>query len=171
MGPDAMIFCFCMLSFKPAFSLSSFTLIKRLFSSSSTSAIRVVSSAYMTLLLFLPEILILACDSSILVFHVVYSAHKLNKQGDSIQPCHTPFPILNQSVIPCLVLTFASWHAYRFLRKHVRCCVCGGVCVHTYLILFTNCSRGVEPCLTHNNIQLTFAYHIISSAPSGRNKQ
>ena len=34
MGPDAMIFVFWMLSFKPTFSLSSFTLIKRLFSSS-----------------------------------------------------------------------------------------------------------------------------------------
>ena len=34
MGPDAMILVFLMLSFKPAFSLSSFTLIKRLFSSS-----------------------------------------------------------------------------------------------------------------------------------------
>ena len=40
MGPDAMIFDFWMLSFKPAFSLSSFTFIKRLFSSSSLSAIR-----------------------------------------------------------------------------------------------------------------------------------
>ena len=37
---------FWMLSFKPTFSLSSFTFIKRLFSSSSLSAIRVVSSAY-----------------------------------------------------------------------------------------------------------------------------
>ena len=43
MGPDAMILVFWMLSFKPTFSLSSFTLIKRLFSSSSLSAIRVVS--------------------------------------------------------------------------------------------------------------------------------
>ena len=42
-GPDAMIFIFWMLSFKPTFSLSSFTFIKRLFSSSSLSAIRVVS--------------------------------------------------------------------------------------------------------------------------------
>ena len=41
MGPDAKIFVFWMLSFKPAFSLSSFTFIKRLFSSSSLSAIRV----------------------------------------------------------------------------------------------------------------------------------
>ena len=46
MGPDAMILVFCTLSFKPAFSLSSFTFIKRLFSSS-LSAIRVVSSAYL----------------------------------------------------------------------------------------------------------------------------
>ena len=46
-GPDAMILVFWMLSFKPTFSLSSFTFIKRLFSSSSLSAIRVVSSAYL----------------------------------------------------------------------------------------------------------------------------
>ena len=46
MGEDAMILVFWMLSFKPTFSLSSFTFIKRLFSSSSLSAIRVVSSAY-----------------------------------------------------------------------------------------------------------------------------
>ena len=42
-----------MLSFKPTFSLSSFTFIKRLFSASSLSAIRVVSSAYLRLLIFL----------------------------------------------------------------------------------------------------------------------
>ena len=45
MGPDAMIFAFWVLSFKPAFSLSSFTYVKKLFSSSLLSAIRVVSSA------------------------------------------------------------------------------------------------------------------------------
>ena len=44
MGPDAMILVFWMLSFKPTFSFYSFTFIKRLFSSSSLSAIRVVSS-------------------------------------------------------------------------------------------------------------------------------
>ena len=73
MGPDAMIFVFWMLSFKPAFSLSSFTFIKRLFSSSSLSAIRVVSSAYLRLLIFLPAILIPACTSSSLAFHMMYS--------------------------------------------------------------------------------------------------
>ena len=50
MGPGGMILVFWMLSFKPTFSLSSFTFIKRLFSSSSLSAIRVVSSAYLRLL-------------------------------------------------------------------------------------------------------------------------
>ena len=57
MGPNAMILVFLMLSFKPEFSLSSFTFIKRLFSSSSLPAIRVMSSAYLRLLIFLPAIL------------------------------------------------------------------------------------------------------------------
>ena len=52
MGPDAMISVFWMLSFKPTFSFSSFTFIKRLFSSSLLSAIRVVSSVYLSLLIF-----------------------------------------------------------------------------------------------------------------------
>ena len=55
---DVSILIFLMLSFKPTFSLSSFTFIRRLFSSSSFSAIRVVSSAYQKLLIFLPAILI-----------------------------------------------------------------------------------------------------------------
>ena len=59
MGPDAMIFIFWMLSFKPAFSLS-LTFTKRLFSSSLLSAIRVVSFAYLRLLIFLQTILIRA---------------------------------------------------------------------------------------------------------------
>ena len=87
-----------MLSFRPAFSLSSFTFIKRLFSSSLLSAIRVVSSAYLRSLIFLPETLIPACDSSSLAFHMMYSAYELNKQGDNIQPWHIPFPILNESM-------------------------------------------------------------------------
>ena len=48
------------------------------------------------------------------------SASKLNKQGDSIQPWLTPFPIWNQSIVPCLVLTVASWTAYRFLKRQVN---------------------------------------------------
>ena len=74
-----------LLSFKPTFSLSSFTFIKRLFSSS-LSAIRVVSSAYLRLLIFLLAILIPACASFSPAFLMMYSAYKLNKQGDNIQP-------------------------------------------------------------------------------------
>ena len=120
MGPDAMILVFWMLSFKPAFSLSSFTFIKKLFSSSSLSAIRVVSSVYLRLLIFLPLILIPACASSSPAFLMMYSAYKLNKQGDNIQAWCTPLPILNQSIVPCPVLTIASWPAYRFHRRQVR---------------------------------------------------
>ena len=86
-----------MLTFRSVFSLS-FSLIKWLFSSSSLSAIRVVSSAYLRLLIFFLAILIPACDSSSPALHMMYSACKLNKQGDNIQPYCTPSPILNQSV-------------------------------------------------------------------------
>ena len=51
---------------------------------------------------------------------MMYSAYKLNKQGDNIQPWHTPFPIWNQSVVLCPILTVASWSSYRFLRMQVR---------------------------------------------------
>ena len=117
---DVMVFIFWMLSFKPAFSFSSFTFIKRLLSSSSLFAIRVVSPAYLRLLIFLLAILIPVCDSSSPTCPMIYPAYKLNNQGDNIQPWHTPFPIWNQSVVPCPVLTVASWPVYRFLRRQVR---------------------------------------------------
>ena len=97
-----------MLSSKPSFSLSSVTLLESLFSCSLLSAIRVVSSVYLRLLIFLPAILIPAYASSSLAFHMRYSACKLSKQGDNIKPCCIPFPIWNQSVVPCPVLTVAS---------------------------------------------------------------
>ena len=96
-GPDAMILVFWMLSFKPTFSLSSFTFIKWLFSSSSLSAIRVVLSAGLRLLFPPPRNL----DSSWCFIYpsVSYSSYTLNKQGDTIQPWCIPFPIWNQSAI------------------------------------------------------------------------
>ena len=115
----AMNLVFRMLSFSSTFSLSSFTFIKRLFSSS-FSAIRLVSSAYLRLLIFLLAILIPAYASSSPAFLLMYSANKLNKQGGNIQPWRTPFPIWNQSVVPCPVLTVASSPAYRFLKRQVR---------------------------------------------------
>ena len=188
MGPDAMILVFWMLSFKPAFSLSSSTFNKKLFqfssvqllsriqlfaipwiaacqvplsitnsrsslrltsiesvmpssplilcrpilllppippsirvfSNSSLFAIRVMSSAYLRLLIFLLAILIPSCDSSSPAFCMMDSAYKLNKQSDNIQPWRTPFPIWNQYVVPHPVLTIASWPTYTFLRWQVR---------------------------------------------------
>ena len=96
MGLDAMILEFWILSFKPAFSLSFFTFIKRFFSSSLLSAIRVVSSAYLRLLIFLPEFLIPAYDSSSLEFCMIHPAYKLNKQGDNIQLWRTEVEIGRQ---------------------------------------------------------------------------
>ena len=93
MGPDAMIFVFWMLNFKPAFSLYSFYFIKWSFSFS-LSAIRAVSSAYLRLLIFLPAILIPACASSSPAFLMIYSAYKLNKQGWQYTALTYSFPNL-----------------------------------------------------------------------------
>ena len=184
-----MILAFWMLSFKPTFSLSFFTFIKRLFSSSLLSAIRVVSSAYLSLLTFLlqswfqlvlhPAWHFAWCTLHIRIFSggsvvknlpamlktsdvgsipgsgrssgagngsllqysclensmgrgacglqsigldrtkhaCTHAACKLDTHDDSIQPWHTPFPIWNQSVVPCAVLTVAAWPSYRFLRR------------------------------------------------------
>ena len=86
MRPDDMVLVFSMLSFKPTFSLSSFTFIKKFFSSSSLSAVRVVSSAYLRISIFLPALLIPDCAYFSPAFLIIYSAYRLNKQGDNIQP-------------------------------------------------------------------------------------
>ena len=135
MGPDAMIWVFWMLSFKPSFSLSSFALIKGLFSFSLLSAIRVVSSAYLRLLMFLLAILILACDSSSLAFHMMYSTYKSSKQGDSVQPWHTLFPSFEPDHFPmsgsnycfmtCVLVSQevgkVVWYPYLFKNFPVYC--------------------------------------------------
>ena len=118
MGPDAMILVFWMLSFKPTFP----------------SPLSLSSRASLDLLRFLP---LWWCHLHIidywyfsqqsrfqpvlhLVQHFIYSAYKLNKQGDNMQPWPSPFPIWNQAVLPRPVLTVAFWPAYRFLRRQVR---------------------------------------------------
>ena len=123
MGPDAMVLAFWMLSFQPAFSLSSFMLIKRLFNSSLLSAIRVkpdVVDISEHVLIFFLAILIPTCNSSSPAFPMMHSEYRLNNQSDNTQPWSIPFPILNQSIVPCLVLAVVSWSAYRFYSRRVR---------------------------------------------------
>ena len=114
MGPDAMILVFWLLSFKPTFSLSSFTFIT------------------LVLLRFLPWRWCHLCIWGYWYFslqswfqlvlhrawHVAWcTLHKLNKQGDNKQPWRTPFLIWNQPVVTHPALTVVSWPAYRFLSN------------------------------------------------------
>ena len=73
---DAMILAFLIFSFKLARSLSCFNLIKKLFSSSLFSAIRVVSPAYLRLLMLLLPILIPVCNLSSPAFLMMYSVDR-----------------------------------------------------------------------------------------------
>ena len=119
MGPDAMILVFWLLSVKPAFSLSSFTLIKRLFSFSLLSA-KGWFHLHIWGYWYFSWQSIPACASSRLAFCMMNSAYKLNKQGDKIQPWCIPFPVWNQPIVQCQFLTVASCHAYRFLKRQER---------------------------------------------------
>ena len=96
------------LNVKSVFSLSSFTF---------TFFLRLLPLGWYHLLL---AILIPACASSSLAFRMMYSACKLNKQGDNTQTWRTSFPIWNQSVIPYPVLSVASSPVYRCLKRQYR---------------------------------------------------
>ena len=127
---------FLKIELKPSFTLYSFNFMKRNFSSYSLSTMRVVSSAYLRLFIFLLAILISACESSSPAFHMMYSTHKLNKQGDNIQSWCIPFPILNQSLLCgsnccCLsvsyyynshLLSFYLYVNFFFLNLHFLTC-------------------------------------------------
>ena len=116
-----------MLSFRPTFSPSSFIFIERLFSSSLLSAIRVVSSPHLRLLIFLLEILIPACDSSSLAFPMMYSA---SVQFSSVaQWCLTVSNSMDCSM-PCLSVhhqlqEFTQTHVHRIgdaIQPLILCC-------------------------------------------------
>ena len=100
MGQHAMILVFWMLSIKPTFSLSSFPFIKRLFSSSSVFCFKGGVICISEVIGISP----INLDSSLWFIQLCISHDVLCvevKESDNIQPCHTPFPILNQSVVPC----------------------------------------------------------------------
>ena len=90
---------------------NTFTLIKRLFRSSSLSSIIMTSFAYLTLLIFLPAILIPVCDSCSLKFYMMYSAVQFScsVMSDSLQPhglqhprppCPSPTPGVDSDSCP-----------------------------------------------------------------------
>ena len=108
MGPDAMILVFWMLSFKRTFSVSSFTFIKRLFSSSSLSATRVVSSAHLRLLIFLPAILIPAWNDPIYSIFTLYQYCVNVIPNFPIHPTPTPSPSPLGVQPVCLYSGFAN---------------------------------------------------------------
>ena len=103
-----------MLSFKPTFSLSSFTFIRRLFSSSLLSAVKVVSSAYLSLLIFLLAVLIPACASQFTSLEHIYRCMQPSPQSAleyfhhlRRKPCHplaSPSPHLPISSIPSMCM-------------------------------------------------------------------
>ena len=114
MGPDAIILVFWMLSFKPVFH----------------SPLSKLSRAFQFLFTFCHKCGVICIsevtdispgnlDSSLCFIQpsISHDVLKWNKQGDNIQPWRTPFSIWNQSVVPCPVLTVASWLAYRFLKS------------------------------------------------------
>ena len=96
LGLDAMILCLN-AKFQASFF---FTFLFHLhqealsLSSSSLSTLRMVSSAYLRLLVYLLEFCLPACDSSGPTFCMMYPAYKLNKQDDNRKPWCTPFPTL-----------------------------------------------------------------------------
>ena len=115
--------------FKPTFSLSSFTFIKRLFSSSSLSAIRVVSSVYLRLLMFLLAILIPACASSSPAFLMMYSAAVAAKSLQSCltlcdpidgSPLGSPVPgILQARTLEGVAISFSNAWKWKWSRSVV----------------------------------------------------
>ena len=107
MGLEVMILGFVMLKFKPAF-FPTLLAPQETFSSSSISAIRVVSSAYLRLLIFLPAILILPWDSSSPAFYMMYSAYKLNKRVTTYSLFLYSFPSFEPVHCSMSGLTLAS---------------------------------------------------------------
>ena len=82
-GQDVMIFTFWMLSFKPGFHSPFSPSSKGSLATFYFLPLKVVSSAYLSLLISLPAILIPPWDSSILAFSMMYSASQFSSVTQS----------------------------------------------------------------------------------------
>ena len=119
MGPDAIVLVFWMLSLKPTFSFSSFTFITRLFGSL-LSAVRVLSSAYLSLLIFSPAILIPACASS---SPRLYSSWNSLRQNTGVEPFPSPggsSQPRDQTQVSCIAGGFSNSWATREALLPIR---------------------------------------------------
>ena len=126
--PVCFFCCCCFVSqfFHSPVSLSS----RGLFSPSSLSAIWVLSSVYLRLFLFPPAILIQACASSSLAFHMMCSASNLNKQGYNSEPVHCCMVLESVSILKffvslsCLSLLLPHYEQtdrpFGDLRQHIE---------------------------------------------------
>ena len=187
MKQDAMILVFWMFSFKPTFSLSSFTLIKNLFCSS-ISAFREVSSVYLRLLIFLPAILTSVCEPSSLSFHwMLYSAcccclismscltplqpHGL-KPASFLCPWDSPgrntgvgYHFLLQGVFPTQGLNLLHWQEDSLplshqgtIRQHTElCCHIRTMWQHTALTYFFPSFEPVHCFMSSSNLHASFS--------------
>ena len=123
-----------MLSFKPAFLLSSFIFIKRFFKSSSLSAIRVVSSAYLKVLIFLLAIFIPICFIQPHMSHDVQCIDDtLCMRCECCSLCPTICNLMDFTVHGILQARILEWEAIPFSRGSSQprdwtqvCCVAGG---------------------------------------------
>ena len=79
-----------------------------------------VSSAYLRLLIFIPAILIPGCASSSPVFLMMYSAYKLNKQGE-IHSLDVLLFLFGTSHVPlCVNYNQNSLHFFYYYAKPLR---------------------------------------------------
>jgi len=149
MRPDTMIFVFWILSFKPSFSLSSFTFVKRLFSSSSLSAIRVVSSVYLKLLISLPAIFIPACPLFSPAFCLMYSAYKLYStyiakwqytalmySVPNLEPVHCSMSGSNCCFLTCMQVSQEAGKVVWYLFKNFPQVRWSGISLRIWLCVF-----------------------------------
>ena len=71
----------------------------------------------------------------------MYSAFKLNKQGDNIQPCRISFPIFNQSVISHPVLTLVLTRN-RFIRGQKSSGI--SICLRIFQFVVIHTVKGIS---------------------------
>ena len=110
MGPDAMILVFWMLSFKPTFSLSSFTFIKRLFSSSSLSSILYICTPELFIWVLLKR-----CHKGLMKIIFELIIRKLNKQSCDLPICFISIRIMNQELLCISVILIWSNSKYKMI--------------------------------------------------------